>query len=139
MSEVPFIGNRPVYAHPGDAGADLFSTENCVLDPLERHLFATGTKVSLKENQVGYITPRSGLAHKKGVTVLNAPGTIDSGYRGELKVNLVNLSNESVLIEAGDRIGQFVVHEFITANYVSVESFEESERGTNGHGSTDNR
>lgn len=123
----------PTKAHAGDAGWDLtYSDEETWLDPGERWLF--GTNLRLAEGAidagVGLICPRSGLAHKKGVTVLNSPGVVDSSYRGEIKVNLVNLSNEPVDITQGDRIAQLVV--------VPVLGWtnDGNERGDGGHGSS---
>lgn len=126
----------PTRSKPGDAGLDLYADESFTLQPGERHLTSTGIAVQLPAGTVGYINPRSGLAHNTGVTVLNAPGTVDEGYRGKVKVNLINLGQEAVTIQAGHRIGQMVVHKFETPALIEVDTLDDSERGDSGHGST---
>lgn len=127
----------PAYARAGDAGVDLRSRESLVLNPGRRALVRTGIAIALPENFVGLVHPRSGLAAKHGITVVNAPGTIDSGYRGEIMVCLLNTDvNEPFTIERGDRIAQLVIQQYQSAQFVPVESLEESERGTQGFGSS---
>jgi dUTP pyrophosphatase len=126
----------PAYATPGDAGADLVSIEYITLRPGERHLARTGIAVEIPLGYVGLVHPRSGLAAKKGITTLNAPGTIDSGYRGEIHVNLINLGKTAVDINKGDRIAQFVIQKVETAIFKIVDELTDSVRGKNGHGST---
>lgn len=126
----------PSYANPGDAGADLKSSVHTTVPAGETVIVPTGVSIALPKNYVGFITPRSGLAAKHGITVLNAPGTIDSGYRGELKVILHNTSDTNYHIERGDRIGQLVVVPFVHVHFLAVESLEDTERGLGGFGST---
>lgn len=127
----------PSYAHPGDAGADLYAAEDAEIAPGERRLVRTGVAIQLPEGYVGLVHPRSGLAMKKGLTVLNAPGTVDSGYRGEILVNLVNHDPRAVaLIRRGDRIAQLVVQRVERADFCEVTELPTSARGTGGHGST---
>ena len=137
--DVPTIaGTLPTYANAGDAGADLYSSETVTLPAGERRLVGTGTCVQLPENSVGFVCSRSGLAHKNGVFVLNAPGVVDSGYTGEIKVNLMNLSDAEYTITEGDRIAQLVVQTSVQVNFLPVtqEVFDEleTERGDTGHG-----
>lgn len=127
----------PSYAHPGDAGADLRARESFTLGPGERMLVPTGVAVALPEGYVGLVHPRSGLATKHGITVVNAPGTVDAGYRGEIKVTLLNTDlHESMTFERGDRIAQLVIQRVERAVFVPVDSLDESARGTGGFGST---
>ncbi|MBC2958922.1 dUTP diphosphatase [Nocardioides deserti] len=127
----------PAYAHPGDAGADLLTTVDVTLAPGERALLPTGIALALPHGYVGLVHPRSGLAARHGVTVVNAPGTIDAGYRGEVKVLLVNLDpSEPVELHRGDRIAQLVVQRVETATFVEVDVLPSSERGSGGYGST---
>ncbi len=127
----------PAYAHPGDAGADLVSAEDVKLAPGERRLVRTGVAIALPEGYVGLVHPRSGLANKLGVTVLNAPGTVDAGYRGEIMVNLVNHDPENpATIARGDRVAQLVVQRVERAHFHRVDELPDSVRGTGGHGST---
>lgn len=129
----------PGYAHPGDAGADLYAAEDAVIAPGERKLVRTGVAVALPEGYVGLVHPRSGLAVKKGLTVLNAPGTVDAGYRGEILVNLINHDPSNIAkIVRGDRIAQLVVQRVERAHFHGVEKLSDSVRGTGGHGSTGN-
>jgi dUTP pyrophosphatase len=127
----------PAYAHPGDAGADLLAARDVELAPGERALVPTGVAIALPEGYVGLVHPRSGLAARLGVTVLNAPGTVDSGYRGEILVNLINHDRANVAkISRGDRIAQLVVQRVEWARFVDVDELTESSRGAGGHGST---
>jgi dUTP pyrophosphatase len=127
----------PEYAHPGDAGADLCAAEDATLAPGERRLIRTGVAIALPEGYVGLVHPRSGLAARLGVTVLNAPGTIDAGYRGEIKVNLVNHdAATAATIVRGDRIAQLVVQRVERAHFHRVDELPTSVRGAGGHGST---
>lgn len=127
----------PSYAQPGDAGADLRSTIDLFLAPGERRLVPTGVAVGLPFGTVGLIHPRSGLAAKHGITVVNAPGTIDAGYRGEIQVCLLNTDkDQGFQISRGDRIAQLVIQRIEIASFVRVEALTESARGTGGFGST---
>jgi dUTP pyrophosphatase len=126
----------PSYANPGDAGADLKSTEDIIIPSRGRALIHTGVKIALPAGYVALVHPRSGLAAKSGITVLNAPGTVDAGYRGEIMVTLFNSSDIDFSVQRGDRIAQLVVQQFETANFVSVRELPESERGARGFGST---
>ena len=127
----------PAYAHAGDAGADLVAAEDVELAPGERRLVPTGIAVALPDGYVGLVHPRSGLAHRLGVTVLNAPGTVDAGYRGEILVNLVNHDPAAtVRIARGDRIAQLLVQRVERAAFHVVEELPETVRGAGGHGST---
>ena len=127
----------PSYAHPGDAGADLHAAEDVVLEPGERRLVGTGIAVALPEGYVGLVHPRSGLAFRHGLSIVNAPGTIDAGYRGEIKICLINLDPEApISIARGDRIAQLVVQRFETAEFVEVADLDDTQRGAGGYGST---
>jgi dUTP pyrophosphatase len=127
----------PAYAHPGDAGADLHSAEDLVLAPGERRLVRTGVAIALPDGWAGFVHPRSGLAHRHGLTVVNAPGTVDAGYRGEVCVNLLNTDSAvPVTISRGDRIAQLVVQRVARARFVLADELPASARGTGGHGST---
>ena len=127
----------PVYAHAADAGSDLCSAIDFVLEPFERKVVPTGIAIALPEGYAGFIHPRSGLSSKHGVTVINAPGTIDAGYRGEIKVPLINLDSQIPLqISRGDRIAQLVIQEIKHADFTLVESLDDSDRGAGGFGST---
>lgn len=127
----------PVRAHPGDAGLDLCATEGAVLAPSERAPIPTGIAVAIPEGFAGLMLPRSGLARHHGVTMVNAPGLIDAGYRGELVVTLVNLSDRDYAVEPGDRIGQLVIVPIVLAELVETELLPPSDgRGTRGFGST---
>ena len=130
-------GQLPSYAQPGDAGADLRSTEDVVLAPGERRLVGTGVSLAIPEGHVGLVTPRSGLAARAGLSIVNSPGVIDSGYRGEIRVCLINL-DPAVPIElaAGDRIAQLVIMPFVHASFVPVEALDATVRGAGGYGST---
>src|SRR6266480_935912 len=125
----------PAYAHPGDAGADLVAAEDVELAPGERALVPTGVAIALPDGYVGLVHPRSGLANRLGVTVLNAPGTVDAGYRGEIMVNLINHDRERpAKIARGDRIAQLVVQRVEQADFLRVEELPGSVRGADGHG-----
>ena len=126
----------PAYAKPGDAGLDLRASEAVTLEPGGRRLVPTGLAVAIPEGHAGFVLPRSGLAVQRGVTVLNAPGLIDSGYRGELKVLLINHGGEAVAIERGERIAQLVVQPVVPARLIEVERLPDSTRGEGGFGST---
>lgn len=127
----------PTYSMPGDAGLDLFAVKDYVLSPGCRVLMETGISLAIPLGYAGFIHPRSGLAHKNGLSVVNAPGTIDSGYRGEIKVNLINLDLKSpVIIERGMRIAQLVFQPVVMATLTERGELPTSERGTGGHGST---
>ena len=127
----------PAYAHPGDAGADLLAARDVEIGPGERALVPTGVAIALPDGYVGLVHPRSGLAARLGVTVLNAPGTVDSGYRGEILVNLINHDRANVAkISRGDRIAQLVVQRVERARFAVVDELAESSRGAGGHGST---
>lgn len=138
--ELPIIaapGQQPAYARAGDAGADLRSSESLVLAPGDRALVSTGISFALPDGYVAFVVPRSGLAVKHGITVLNSPGTIDAGYRGEIKVPLLNTDrDEPFSIEPGDRIAQLIVMPVSRAEFVSVDELPSSERGVGGFGST---
>jgi dUTP pyrophosphatase len=127
----------PSYAHPGDAGADLFAREDVTLLPGERRLVPTGIALALPEGYVALVHPRSGLAHRSGLSIVNAPGTIDAGYRGEVQVCLVNLDPAAPIeLRRGDRIAQLVIQRFETAAFVEVDQLPDSSRGAGGSGST---
>ena len=131
------LAQAPKYAHDGDAGADLVCIEEVKLAPGERSLVATGVAIGMPAGYVGLVHPRSGLATKHGIGIVNTPGTIDSGYRGELKVCLINLDpTESVTLPAGSRIAQLVIQEVTTAQFIQVQELDESERSDKGFGST---
>ena len=127
----------PAYAHPGDAGADLFARVDVTLAPGERQLVPTGVAIALPEGHVALVHPRSGLAHRTGLSIVNAPGTIDAGYRGEIQVCLVNLDpTTSIELARGDRIAQLVIQRFESAEFVEVAELPDSVRGEGGYGST---
>lgn len=129
-------GFMPSYAQPGDAGADLRSRVAAVVPARGRVLVPTGVSIALPDGYVGLVHPRSGLAHKHGITVLNTPGTVDAGYRGEIAVNLYNSSDEDFAVEPGDRIAQIVIQQVERAHFIEVEKLPDSDRGESGHGST---
>ncbi len=127
----------PAYAHPGDAGADLVTTVDVTLAPGERAMVPTGIALALPEGFVALVHPRSGLAARHGLSIVNTPGTIDAGYRGEIKVLLINHDpKEPIELRRGDRIAQLVVQRFEQARFVDVEVLPESVRGAGGYGST---
>ena len=127
----------PSYAHPGDAGADLHAAEALVLAPGERALVGTGVSIALPDGYAAFVVPRSGLAVKHGITVVNSPGTVDAGYRGEVKVCLLNTDPVAPFpINVGDRIAQLIVVPVARAVFVPVERLPGSMRGEGGFGST---
>lgn len=126
----------PHYAKPGDAGADLRSAQALTIQPGERSLVRTGIAIALPAGYVGLVHPRSGLALKNGITVLNAPGTVDAGYRGEIMVTLINTSSEPFAIAVGDRIAQLLVQQVLRADFVRVQQLPSSNRGESGFGSS---
>lgn len=127
----------PSYSHPGDAGADLVTTVDVHLEPGERVLVPTGVALALPDGYVGLVHPRSGLAAKLGVSIVNAPGTVDAGYRGEISVLLINLDPAMpVDLARGDRVAQLVVQQVEKARFVEVDRLPGSARGAGGYGST---
>jgi len=129
----------PTYAHPGDAGADLVTVQDVVLPPLGRAKVATGLAIALPDGYAAFVHPRSGLAAKHGVTMVNAPGTIDAGYRGEIHVILVNLDpTNEVQLKRGDRIAQLVIQKVEHARFLEAQALPGSARGSGGFGSTGN-
>jgi dUTP pyrophosphatase len=131
--EVPL----PAYAHPGDAGADLSAAEDVELGPGERALVRTGIAIALPAGYAAFVHPRSGLAARYGVTIVNAPGTVDAGYRGEIKVTLLNTDREHpVSFKRGDRIAQLVIQRVERAVFHQVDELPGSARGDGGFGST---
>ena len=126
----------PFQAHEGDAGMDLFSVEEITLKPMERKLIHTGIKIQLPKDTEAQIRPRSGLALKHGITVLNTPGTIDEGYRGEIGIILINLGSEEFKVEEGMKIAQMVIKPTLTLKVEEVVELTETTRGENGFGST---
>jgi dUTP pyrophosphatase len=135
---VPIIAAQaPHYANPGDAGADLVSTEAVRLEPGERALIGTGVRIALPEGYAAFVVPRSGLAARHGITIVNSPGTVDAGYRGEIKVSLLNTdSKDAYDVAVGDRIAQLIVMPVIQARFEPVEALPDSVRGEGGFGST---
>jgi dUTP pyrophosphatase len=127
----------PQYAHRGDAGADLFSTIDVVINPGERVLVPTGIALALPDGYAAFVHPRSGLAAKFGLSVVNTPGTIDAGYRGEIKVLLINHDLASpAVISRGDRIAQLVIQPVVQALFVEAVELSETSRGDAGYGSS---
>ncbi|MPY97254.1 MAG: dUTP diphosphatase [Actinophytocola sp.] len=127
----------PRYAKPGDAGADLVTTTDAVIAPGERVVVGTGVAIALPVGYAAFVHPRSGLAARSGLSIVNAPGTIDAGYRGEIKVCLINHDpRESIKILRGDRIAQLIVQRVAQAEFVEVDELPDSERGAGGYGST---
>jgi len=127
----------PAYAHPGDAGADLRAAESLTLAPGARATVPTGVSIAMPDGYVGFVVPRSGLAARHGLTIVNSPGTVDAGYRGELLVTLLNTdSTESFTIAEGDRIAQLIVMPVSRARFVPVETLPGTHRGESGFGST---
>ncbi|MBB1483321.1 dUTP diphosphatase [Tessaracoccus sp. MC1865] len=137
INTVAADGHLPSYAHPGDAGADLRTTEDVVLAPGERRLVGTGVAVAIPDGHVGLVTPRSGLAARAGLSIVNSPGVIDAGYRGEIKVCLINLDlHNPIRLLAGDRVAQLLIMPFVTASFTPVDDLDETSRGIGGYGST---
>lgn len=127
----------PAYAHPGDAGADLVSTVDVTLAPGERALVPTGIAIALPDGYVALVHPRSGLAARHGLSIVNTPGTVDAGYRGEIKVLLINHDPaETIVLRRGDRIAQLVIQRYERAAFVAVDTLPDSVRGGGGYGST---
>ncbi|MEY3103181.1 MAG: dUTP diphosphatase [Actinobacteria bacterium] len=127
----------PTYAKPGDAGADLYSRIDIELSPMQRALVPTGLAIALPPGYAGFIHPRSGRAAKEGLSMVNAPGTIDAGYRGEIQVILINLDSEKkITIKRGERIAQLVIKEVSQAEFVEVEQLPGTSRGEAGFGSS---
>ena len=130
----------PAYSHPGDAGADLAAAEEVTLGPGERALVRTGVAIALPDGYAAFVHPRSGLAAKHGVTIVNAPGTVDAGYRGEIKVTLLNTDRERpVSFQRGDRIAQLIIQRVERAVFHEAEELPGSARGDGGFGSTGQR
>lgn len=128
---------EPTYAHPGDAGADLVARTQVELGPGERAVVPTGVAIALPDGYVALVHPRSGLATKHGITIVNAPGTVDAGYRGEIAVTLLNTDpRESFTVHRGDRIAQLVIQRVSRARFVRAETLPGSHRGTGGFGSS---
>jgi dUTP pyrophosphatase len=135
--EVLVVGSVPLYAHPGDAGADITANETVVLEPGQRAVVSTGLSIALPEGFVAFVVPRSGLALRHGITLVNSPGTIDAGYRGEVGVILLNTDQtETFTVNPGDRIAQLVIQPFVRANFVAVAELPGTHRGAGGFGST---
>jgi dUTP pyrophosphatase len=127
----------PTYAHPGDAGADVVSTDDLTLGPGERGVVGTGLALALPDGYAAFVHPRSGLALRLGMSILNAPGTIDAGYRGEVRIVLVNHDpRQSVQVRRGDRVAQLVVQRVERVRFVEVANLPGSDRGDGGYGST---
>lgn len=127
----------PAYSHPGDAGADITTRIDVELAPGERATLPTGLRIALPAGYAAFVHPRSGLAARHGITVVNAPGTVDAGYRGEIAVTVLNTdARESVTLRKGDRIAQLVIQRVEHAAFVAVEDLPGSHRGTSGFGST---
>lgn len=137
LVEVLLAGPTPQYSHPGDAGADLTSTDDVTLAPGQRATVGTGVAIALPDGYVAFVVPRSGLAARHGITIVNSPGTVDAGYRGEIRVTLLNTDgSESYRVAPGDRIAQLIVMPVSRARFVEVERLPGSERGEGGFGST---
>ena len=136
--DVPIIAALPpAYAHPGDAGADLCAAEAVVLAPGERFTMPTGVSIALPDGYTAFVVPRSGLAMRHGLTIVNAPGTVDAGYRGEIRVTLLNTDRSMPYdIAVGDRIAQLIVMPVTRARFIPVDSLPDSHRGTAGFGSS---
>lgn len=127
----------PAYSHAGDAGADITTRVDVSLEPGERVTVPTGLKIALPAGYAAFVHPRSGLAAKHGLTIVNAPGTVDAGYRGEISVTLLNTdAHRPVTLTKGDRIAQLVIQQVERATFVAVESLPGSHRGEGGFGST---
>ena len=136
--DVPIIAAvLPGYAHPGDAGADLVAAEAVHLEPGERALVPTGVSIALPDGYAAFVVPRSGLAAKHGISIVNSPGTVDAGYRGEIKVSLINTDTKSAYdVAVGDRIAQLIIMPVTRATFTPVDVLPDSVRGTGGFGST---
>lgn len=136
--DVPIIAAQvPAYAHPGDAGADLVSTEALRLEPGQRALVGTGVRIALPDGYVAFVVPRSGLAARHGITIVNSPGTVDAGYRGEIKVSLLNTdASQAYDVAVGDRIAQLIIMPVPRVRFIAVDELPDSARGEGGFGST---
>ena len=136
--DVPIIAAQvPAYAHLGDAGADLVSTEALRLEPGQRALVGTGVRIALPDGYVAFVVPRSGLAARHGITIVNSPGTVDAGYRGEIKVSLLNTdASQAYDVAVGDRIAQLIIMPVPRVRFVAVDELPDSARGEGGFGST---
>lgn len=126
----------PSYAHKGDAGLDIYSVEEYEINPGDRALVKTGIAIELPENTEAQIRPRSGLALKHGITLLNTPGTIDEGYRGEIGVIVINLGKEAFKVTKGMKIAQMVIKPTLTVEVVEIKELSDTDRGVGGFGST---
>ena len=127
----------PKYAHKGDAGLDLLSSIDCVIKPYERKLVPTGIKIAIPKGYAGFVQPRSGLAIKYGISLVNSPGLIDSGYRGEICIIMINLDKvDDFVKKKGDKICQLVIKKIEEVELVEVDNLEDSDRGEEGFGST---
>jgi len=132
-------GDIPAYAHPGDAGADLTAAEAVTIEPGARATVGTGVAIALPDGYAAFVMPRSGLAAKHGITIVNAPGTVDAGYRGEIRVTLLNTDTSvAYSVAVGDRIAQLVIMPVARARFVAVDTLPGSHRGESGFGSTGN-
>ena len=141
MNDLPILINStngvPVYAHPGDAGCDLRSSHAATIEPGERLTVSTGISIAIPAGYVGLVHSRSGLAANHGVVVLNSPGTVDAGYRGEIRVTLLNTDKSKTFeVQPGDRIAQLLVQRVERARFIEVDILPETERGQQGFGST---
>jgi dUTP pyrophosphatase len=137
LVDVLVLGGPPRYAHPGDAGADLEATSAHILAPGERALVDTGVSIALPDGYVAYVVPRSGLALKHGISLVNSPGVIDAGYRGEIRVVMINHDlTEEFAVNPGDRIAQVIVHKVAHAIFHPVAQLPGTERSEGGFGST---
>ena len=136
--DIPIIAAQvPEYSHPGDAGADLTAAEAVHLAPGERALVATGVRIALPAGYAAFVVPRSGLAAKHGISIVNSPGTVDAGYRGEIKVSLINTDTRSAYdVAVGDRIAQLIIMPVTRAVFHPVDVLPDSVRGEGGFGST---
>ncbi len=127
----------PRYANPGDAGLDLYSAQDVTIEPGRRVMISTGVAIALPQGYAGFVQPRSGLAAKKGLSIVNTPGLVDSGYRGELKVIAINSdAEEPIVISRGERVAQLVVQRVPSVELVEVDELDQTERGEGGFGST---
>ena len=136
ISKISGDAKLPSYAHEDDVGMDLYSVEELVIKPMERKLVGTGIKIELPKNIEAQVRPKSGLSAKFGLSVLNTPGTIDPGYRGEVKVIIINLGNEEYKIEKGSKIAQMVFNEIKKPKIKIVDELTKTKRGEGGFGST---
>jgi dUTP pyrophosphatase len=136
--EIPIVAERiPAYAHPGDAGADLAAAEAVTLAPGARATVGTGVSIAVPDGFAAFVMPRSGLAARHGITIVNSPGTVDSGYRGEIRVTLLNTDQtQAYEVNVGDRIAQLVIMPVTTATFLAVPSLDDTVRGHGGFGSS---